>query len=368
MEQISDIAVLTPSLPLHTKMASASTSKGSAKKSKSRAAPSVKPDIASQVDSASSDDDSGSGSDDSTDGESVDSDQDLENVEPRRNKGKETAKKSTASAGSFDKYKPPAGMTELGITAEFVKSEFEWDALASRPGIELWAIRAPRDLKPSRLSALSIPVPKKDEPLTGNLKTKSQSYILRTAGFTGSSSSSKAGEQGQGLVDSLGMGDGEGVDQLAEEGGEEMGGLRLLVPRVKEHGKLLVAPLPISRHLILTPDFSAESSSDADADTEPIPDFLREAAQQASSATPAKRAQPTHLMKFRNHTYGFNTPGPEKTSKKLRGEVMEVEQVEREAAPASKVVAVENKKEKKRKTDKDDSPAKAKKKAKKSKD
>lgn len=131
-------------------------------------------------------------------------------------------------------------MTELGITTEFVKSEFEWDALASRPGIELWAIRAPRDLKPSRLSALSIPVPKKDEPLTGNLKTKSQSYILRTAGFTGSSSSSKVGEQGQGLVDSLGMGDGQGVDQLAEEGGEEMGGMRLLVPRVKEHGKLYV--------------------------------------------------------------------------------------------------------------------------------
>lgn len=131
-------------------------------------------------------------------------------------------------------------MTELGITTEFVKSEFEWDALASRPGIELWTIRAPRDLKPSRLSALSIPVPKKDEPLTGNLKTKSQSYILRTAGFTRSSSSSKVDEQGQGLVDSLGMGDGQGVDQLAEEGGEEMGGMRLLVPRVKEHGKLYV--------------------------------------------------------------------------------------------------------------------------------
>ncbi|OXG20547.1 hypothetical protein C366_02082 [Cryptococcus neoformans Tu401-1] len=364
-------------------MASASTSKDSAKKSKSKAAPSVKPDIASQIDSASSDNDSESGSDDGTDSESVDGDQDLENVEPRRNKGKETAKKSIAPAGSFDKYKPPAGMTELGITTEFVKSEFEWDALASRPGIELWTIRAPRDLKPSRLSALSIPVPKKDEPLTGNLKTKSQSYILRTAGFAGSSSSSKAGDQGQGLVDSLGMGDGEGVDQLAEEGGEEMGGLRLLVPRVKEHGKLYVAPLPISRHLILTPDFSTESTFDAQsADAEPIPDFLKEAqaqAQQASSsssATPAKRAQPTHLMKFRNHTYGFNTPGPEKTSKKLRGEVMEVEQVEREAAPpppaavaspASKV-AVESKKEKKRKTDKDDSPAKAKKKAKKSKD
>lgn len=141
------------------------------------------------------------------------------------------------------------------------------------------------------------------------------------------------------------------------------------------------APLPISRHLILTPDFSTESTFDAQsADVESIPDFLKEAQAQAqqtsssSSATPAKRAQPTHLMKFRNHTYGFNTPGPEKTSKKLRGEVMEVEQVEREAAPpaaaaspASKV-AVESKKEKKRKTDKDDSPAKAKKKAKKSKD
>ncbi|XAO26606.1 hypothetical protein I312_105444 [Cryptococcus bacillisporus CA1280] len=358
-------------------MASASTSKDSAKRSKPKTAPSVKPDIASQVDSASSGNDSESGSDAGTDSESVDSDQDLENVEPRRNKGKETARKSIAPAGSFDKYKPPAGMTELGITTEFVKSEFEWDALASRPGIELWAIRAPRDLKPSRLSALSIPVPKKDEPLTGNLKTKSQSYILRTAGFTGSSSSSKVGEQGQGLVDSLGMSDGQGVDQLAEEGGEEMGGMRLLVPRVKEHGKLYVAPLPISRHLILTPDFSTESTFDAQT-AEPILDFLNEAQQasssSSSSAPPAKRAQPTHLMKFRNHTYGFNTPGPEKTSKKLRGEVMNVEQqVEREAAPAAAAavaseMAVESKKEKKRKTEKDDSPAKAKKKAKKSKD
>lgn len=72
-------------------------------------------------------------------------------------------------------------------------------------------------------------------------------------------------------------------------------------------------------------------------------------------------------MKFRNHTYGFNTPGPEKTSKKLRGEVMNVEQqVGREAAASE--AAVESKKEKKRKTEKDDSPAKAKKKAKKSKD
>ncbi|WVO23475.1 uncharacterized protein IAS62_004829 [Cryptococcus decagattii] len=358
-------------------MASASTSKDSAKRSKPKTAPSIKPDVASQVDSASSGSDSESGSDASTDSESVDSDQDLENVEPRRNKGKETARKSIAPAGSFDKYKPPAGMTELGITTEFVKSEFEWDALASRPGIELWAIRAPRDLKPSRLSALSIPVPKKDEPLTGNLKTKSQSYILRTAGFTGSSSSSKVGEQGQGLVDSLGMGDGQGVDQLAEEGGEEMGGMRLLVPRVKEHGKLYVAPLPISRHLILTPDFSTESTFETQT-AEPILDFLNEAQQasssSSSSASPAKRAQPTHLMKFRNHTYGFNTPGPEKTSKKLRGEVMNVEQqVEREAAPAGTAavaseVAVESKKEKKRKTEKDDSPAKAKKKAKKSKD
>ncbi|KIR63609.1 hypothetical protein I314_03013 [Cryptococcus bacillisporus CA1873] len=358
-------------------MASASTSKDSAKRSKPKTAPSVKPDIASQVDSASSGNDSESGSDAGTDSESVDSDQDLENVEPRRNKGKETARKSIAPAGSFDKYKPPAGMTELGITTEFVKSEFEWDALASRPGIELWAIRAPRDLKPSRLSALSIPVPKKDEPLTGNLKTKSQSYILRTAGFTGSSSSSKVGEQGQGLVDSLGMSDEQGVDQLAEEGGEEMGGMRLLVPRVKEHGKLYVAPLPISRHLILTPDFSTESNFDAQT-AEPILDFLNEAQQasssSSSSAPPAKRAQPTHLMKFRNHTYGFNTPGPEKTSKKLRGEVMNVEQqVEREAAPAAAAavaseMAVESKKEKKRKTEKDDSPAKAKKKAKKSKD
>lgn len=137
------------------------------------------------------------------------------------------------------------------------------------------------------------------------------------------------------------------------------------------------APLPISRHLILTPDFSTESTFDAQT-AEPILDFLNEAQQasssSSSSAPPAKRAQPTHLMKFRNHTYGFDTPGPEKTSKKLRGEVMNVEQqVEQEAALAAasavtSEVAVESKKEKKRKTEKDDSPAKAKKKAKKSKD
>ena len=28
---------------------------------------------------------------------------------------------------------------------------------------------------------------------------------------------------------------------------------------------------------------------------------------------PSKRAQPTHLLKFRNRAYGFDTPGPPKT-------------------------------------------------------
>lgn len=104
-------------------MASASTSKDSAKRSKPKTAPSVKPDIASQVDSASSGSDSESSSDASTDSESVDSDQDLENVEPRRNKGKETARKSIAPAGSFEwVYSSRSNVSSTRLTSPLLLS------------------------------------------------------------------------------------------------------------------------------------------------------------------------------------------------------------------------------------------------------
>jgi hypothetical protein len=71
-----------------------------------------------------------------------------------------------------------------------------------------------------------------------------------------------------------------------------------------------IAPKPISRHLILEPDQSvtAEPSPNAQSTN---PSFLSTGRKPAAlPPTPPKRVQPTHLLKFRNKTVGYNTPGP----------------------------------------------------------
>jgi len=55
---------------------------------------------------------------------------------------------------------------------------------------------------------------------------------------------------------------------------------------------------------------TAEPSANSTSTTQ-IPSFLSTGRTPAISIpTPVKRVQPTHLLKFRNKTVGFDTPGP----------------------------------------------------------
>ena len=156
-------------------------------------------------------------------------------------------------------------MSVLSVPASLVSSPFEYDAIASKPGVELWAIRVPHDvnfphlktrrvltasqLKASRLSDLNVTCPSPNEPHShpaGTLKTKSQTYELVPAGW-GLRTHEVVDEAGRqptarpGLVDAMAMDIDTGEEQLRIEGGEEMsGGMRLLVPRLSEGGKLFV--------------------------------------------------------------------------------------------------------------------------------
>ncbi|WVF66116.1 hypothetical protein IAT40_000855 [Kwoniella sp. CBS 6097] len=345
--------------------------------------------------SAGSESDSNS---DSSSEEEEDSEADLEGIEPRRTSKQITnrAQSSGRSSKTLSRYEPPVGMTELKTTTAFVSSPFEWGALANKPGVELWAIRAPKDLKPSRLSALSLTVPRSHSSssstgagsnassgdVKGNFTYKSTSYTLSSAG---SSKRTKAhtvvdeeGRQptaGPGAADSLTMnvsaetGTGAGAgEEMGVEGGEEMEGMRLLVPRVKQGGKLYVAPLPITRRLILTPDIAPSSAQEQasasitdDTTTTAgaaIPSFLANASStpivpSSAPSAKAKRPQPTHLFKFRNEAYGFNTPGPNANASAISsaaGDGMDVDE--------ARVAAVEHaedkgKKEKEKKDKKD---------------
>ena len=103
--------------------------------------------------------------------------------------------------------------------------------------------------------------------------------------------------------------DGDGKEEV--EGGEEMKGLRLLVPRFRKGGKLFTgasgkmwrdrkanlsaAPIPITRHLLLAPTDAPEDSTRLNSGPAP---------------PRPKRHQPTELLKFRTFPSGFHTVGP----------------------------------------------------------
>lgn len=128
------------------------------------------------------------------------------------------------------------------------------------------------------------------------------------------------------------------AEELRAEGGEEMGGMRLLVPKLKDGGSLVVgesvvattltlAPIPVTHHLLLTPQLDenpVETGFAASYLSETAPDGVAPVAMEG--VLPSKRKQPTHLLKFRNRAFGFDTPGPAAT----RAEVMETDGAEAE--------------------------------------
>ncbi|ORY34204.1 hypothetical protein BCR39DRAFT_516743 [Naematelia encephala] len=214
------------------------------------------------------------------------------------------------------RFVPPPGLEPITVTTTFKDSPFEYDRLSSNPSLELWAIRLPSDFKPSRLSSLSIS--DISESVKGTLQTRHTPYDLVPAGVSGPASHMAVDAEGRqptagpGMVDSMTMQD----EVLRREGGEEMGGgMRLLVPRLNAGGKLLVAPIPIKRHLLLTPRIS-DNVPAAVQDERPLPSFLSTTISSTNTnnvqdGLPAKRTQPAHLLKFRNRAFGFDTPGPD---------------------------------------------------------
>lgn len=81
---------------------------------------------------------------------------------------------------------------------------------------------------------------------------------------------------------------------------------------------MTLAPKPISRHLLLTPQLHTPEQTQ-NVEARPLPSFLStsipnttvpESSENPETLLPAKRQQPTQLLKFRNQAYGFDTPGP----------------------------------------------------------
>lgn len=313
--------------------------------------------------------------DDGTDGASEPDSEDLEGVTPRKrprepaaiNGGKGVAPK----ANRFSNYTPPEGMIPLEITSEMSTSVFEWEALSRKSGAEVWAIRVPGDLKHSRLSGLTVNLLSRSgsrPKVSGSLKTKHQQYNLVVAGEVETPATVVDAEgrnptaNQPGLKDALTMDIDPAEQKLRGEGGEEMrGGMRLLLPKAKAGGRLFISPVPVTRHLLLTPEeLPHPSPKTADIDDPPIPSFLSTAATTIPNGLP-KREQPTHLLKFRNAAYGAATPGPSAANK---GESMHLDTVLPISQPsqASNIEGKKEKKEKRRKSEAGtDSPKKSKK-------
>lgn len=172
---------------------------------------------------------------------------------------------------------------------------------------------------------------------SGSLRLKSQSYKLVPAGSS-NPAHAKVDEEGRQptagptLADAMAMDVDADEGELRIEGGEEMEGMRLLVPKV-QGGKLYIgacasavlieassltlsAPIPVTRRFMLSPDVPPPEPTTND---HPLPSFLSTVVPNSTTtpttlhpetALPKKRKQPSHLLKFRNHAYGFDTPGP----------------------------------------------------------
>ena len=284
-------------------------------------------------------------------------------------------------------------MIPLELTTEMSTSIFEWEALSRKSGVELWAIRVPGDvrrqhfrptsaddqLKTSRLSGLTVNVSSgsgSSSKVSGGLKTKHRQYSLVSAGEVEAPATVVDAEgrnptaNQPGLKDALAMDIDPAEQKLRGEGGEEMrGGMRLLLPKAKEGGKLFVcashvrvrvvtctadhpAPIPVTRHLLLTPEeLPHPGSKTADSDDPPLPSFLSTTTSTIPSGLP-KREQPTHLLKFRNAAYGAGTPGPSTVTKGEPPQVDEAPPISQPSQPSNAEGKKEReKKEKRRKSD-----------------
>lgn len=247
------------------------------------------------------------------------------------------------------------------VKTTIASSPFEWNALAAKPGVELWAIRVPRNFKPARLADFTpaADAESSSRGIMGTVQTSKTTYQLRVA-TTETSSAIQASvlpsntEQDPAsmptLADSLSLpnslttdmdvdGIGKGIRQpgdsntsheaaVKEElgvgkvvavGGEEMEGLRLVVPDVRRNALFTgmwscgssqgkgakaihhhSAPKKITKHLILAP--LAPQAQPTDHAEPTLPSSIPSTNADGTALT--KRAQPLEKLKYRNLPFG----------------------------------------------------------------
>lgn len=166
------------------------------------------------------------------------------------------------------------------VKTTVASSPFEWNALAAKPGVELWAIRVPRNFKTSRLADFqpSSDAESSKRGIFGTVQTSKSTYQLRLASTQTSNPKDTAAipntEQDPAArptladslllpgstsakmdVDGIGKGPREqgdsntgheaavkeelGVGKVVAVGGEEMEGLRLVVPDVRRNAMFM---------------------------------------------------------------------------------------------------------------------------------
>lgn len=218
-------------------------------------------------------------------------------------------------------YRPPRHMQPYPMPATIASSEWEWNNLASRSGVELWAIRVPRDLKVSKLAGLQFATPGGSSDHVATLSTSRQNYTLHDA--SAHHGSVRDTVQNPSLrptltddklleVDPAAVGKGKRTrtgeastaetreaiqDELGDArsgGGEEMHALKVMLPDAKRGGKYYVAPKSISRHLVLKASYEKMAAANEDAAASPA----------ETTSTTARRPQPLDKLKYRNIPFG----------------------------------------------------------------
>ncbi|KZT36200.1 hypothetical protein SISSUDRAFT_87909 [Sistotremastrum suecicum HHB10207 ss-3] len=171
-------------------------------------------------------------------------------------------------------YQPPEG-AQLFDHGQADSGEFDWDAVNDDANLELVLIRVPPNIQTKDLDGVKLQTTKEKGGKVGSFTASNADYDVWSLGGSN-----------------------------VPVGGEEMKGLRCLLPRRKKGGKLYLAPkIALDNNLVVTLK-STESDNAASVDT----------------ARPPRFSYPEERLNGRFIPYGSQTGGPPKEP----GHAMEV--------------------------------------------
>ncbi|CCM05761.1 uncharacterized protein FIBRA_07994 [Fibroporia radiculosa] len=203
-------------------------------------------------------------------------------------------------------YQPPPGFVCINHAGD--NGEFDWDAVKDDDGLELWLVRVPGGLKPKALHGLKIDGPA----AAADARTARVGTVDRR----------------HASYDVWALGDGDSV------GGEELRGLSCLLPRKKEGGRLVQAPRPVARHLVITTQAASPTPVVAQDTSAPLA---------VAFQNPPRHSYPPELLKHRFMPSGSlvsTVDSPESVDVDQVDAMLEASQTEespaRQPAPVSK--------------------------------